>query len=262
MGYVIIGDGFETNVSAHLPALVEFYADSLNVLATPLMAKKINDAVADFKQAFNYTEDEIIYQSEELWSVDSPLFISLPMIVVITLIASGLMLACQSVVGDNPIFRVILTPAGKLEILSAKVAAYTVLHMIQGLFLLIPPMLAFNMSFLGNFFAVWGYLAFPIFSGVCFGVFFSTLAKTKLQGSQFFLVGFMVSFILGSGVFLPEGTIELLFPMVHAMDGVLKIAYKDLPFQYIWPTIWPQIAFGLAFFTVGYLILLKKKGTI
>ncbi|MHA1680518.1 MAG: ABC transporter permease [Promethearchaeota archaeon] len=262
MGYVVIRDGFHFNVSAHLPGLVEFYADSLNILAQPLIAKKVNDAIGEFKQKFNFTEDELEYQTVQIYGIDSPLFVSLPMIVVITLLASGLMLACQSVVGDNPLNRMILTPAGKFEILVSKVTAYTMLHMIQALFLLIPPMLSFNITFMANFFAVWGYLGITSFAGVCYGLFFSTVAKTKLQGSQFFLLGFMLVFILGGGMFLPEGTLDLVFPMIHAMTGVLRLAYKDMAFQYIWPTIWPQLLFGLAFFIAAFLILRARKVTI
>lgn len=262
MGYVVMRDGFHFNVSAHLPGLVEFFADSLNILAQPLIAKKVNDAIIDFKAEFELTEDELLYETVDLYAIDSPLFISLPMIVVITLIASGLMLACQSIVGDNPINRVALTPAGKFEILCSKVLAYTTLHMLQGLFLLIPSMIAFNVTFLANFFSVWGFLVFPSFAGVCYGMFFSSIAKTKLQGSQFFLVGFMTTFILGVGMFLPEGTLEQFFPVVPAMDGMLKLAYKDLPFVYIWPTIWPQLVFGLVFFSMAWIVLKIKKGAI
>ncbi|MHA1792262.1 MAG: ABC transporter permease [Promethearchaeota archaeon] len=261
-GYVVIHDGFEFNVSAHIPTLVVFYSDSLDLLAQPLIAKKINDAIYDFKYKFNFTEDELEYESEELWSVDSPLFVSLPMITVITVFASGLMLSCQSVVGDNPINRVSLTPAKKFEILSSKIVAYTILEMGQGLFLLIPSMIAFNMTFTGNFFAVWGYVLFPSFGGITLGVFLSTIAKTKLQGSQFFILGFMTFFILGSGVFLPEGTLELVFPLYHAQLGILLVAYKDLPFVYTWNTIWPQIVFGFAFFMIAYFIFVKQKRMI
>ncbi len=262
MGYVIIHNGFEANVSAHFPALMDFYATSLNILAQPLIAQKLNDAIKDFKTEYNYMEDEIVYTSDDWWRLDSPLFTSWPMIMTLTLMASGLMLATQSVVGDSPWLRVALTPSRRFEIISAKICGYTTIGMAQSLVLIAVPMAFFNLALPANFFAVWGYSVFISYAGVSMGVFLSTLAKTKLQGSQFFLMGFMMLFILGSGVFLQSGTIEKFFPMLHNINGVAWLAYKDMAPEIIWSTIYPQLLFGTAFYIAAYISLLFNKEAI
>lgn len=261
MGYMIIRDGFEFNVSSHLPAFVEFYSSSLYILAGPLMAQKINDAIKQFKQEFNFLEDEIEYETQEIFKIDSPLFVALPMIVSLTLFASGLMLACQSVVGDSPWLRVALTPAKRMEIVSAKVVGYTILGTLQGGILLAVPTILFNLHFAGSFLDIWGFCAIISLAANCFGVFFSTLARTKLQGSQFFLLGFMISFILGSGMFL-SGVLEDFFPLNHFQNGFVLLAYKDAGFAQLWPYIWPQLGFAAVFFGLAYIFLRTNKAAI
>lgn len=260
IGYIIIHNGFEFNVSTHIPAFVDFYYDSIYVLAEAIVAKKVDDAISQFKLKFNYSQNVVNYDSVNVWNIPSPVFDSFAMIVTLTLMASGLMLACQCVVGDNPIQRVALSPSRKFEIISAKITAYTILEMMQSIVLIVVPMAFFNLEFPGNFFTVWLFSLFISYSGVCMGTFLSTLAKTKLQGSQFFLLGFMVLFILGSGVFI-QG-IDKYFPLGYSEDGTTLIAFKDWPITSLWPDIWPQIIYGTIFYIGAYIVMRLKKGTI
>jgi len=260
IGFVVIGNGFEFNVSAHLPAFVSFYADALYILAQPLMAMKVNDAIKDFKVAYNFTEDEINYNTDDQYQIPSPVFTAWPMVISITLMASALMLATQSVVGDNPIMRVSLTPSKRFEIISVKVAAYTILEMVESAVLVLFPYLALNLKFPGDILSAWLFSAFISYCGVSMGVFMSTLATTKLQGSQFFLLGFMMIFILGSGIFIKG--LDKIFPMGYAQDGIKLIAYKSVTLAYMWDYIWPQLAFGTVFYVAAFISFKMKKGAI
>jgi ABC-2 type transport system permease protein len=260
IGYIVIHNGFEFNVSAHLPAFVEFYYDSIYILSQALIAVKVNDAIQDFKIKFNYTLDTVTYETVNVWNVPSPVFDSFTMIVTITLMASGLMLACQSVVGDNPIQRVALSPSRKFEIISAKIAGYTILEMMQSAVLILVPMIFFNLKLPGNFFTVWFFSIFISYAGVSMGTFMSTIAKTKLQGSQFFLLCFMVLFILGSGIFI-QG-IDKIFPLGYSEEGVALAAFKDWSIVSLWPNIWPQIIYGTIFYIAAWVVLRLQKGTI
>ncbi|MBN2150018.1 MAG: ABC transporter permease [Candidatus Lokiarchaeota archaeon] len=260
IGFVVINDGFEFNVSAHLPAFVNFYADALYILAQPLIAMKVNDAIKDFKVAYNFTEDEINFDSDDRYQIPSAVFTSWPMVISTVIMAAGLMLATQSVVGDNPIMRVSLTPSKRFEIISAKVAAYTLLEMAEAAVLVAFPYLALGLNFPGDPFSAWLFCSFIAYCGVSMGVFMSTLATTKLQGSQFFLLGFMVLFILGSGVFI-QG-LDKVFPMGYCQDGVKLIAYKGVSLLAMWDYIWPQIAFGTVFYVAAFISFKMKKGAI
>lgn len=266
-GYIWIGDGFEFNVSGHvIPGRIYMFADAIDITAEPLILKRLNDAINQFKNQFNYTEDEIDVNTDALWNIESPLFISLPMVMTITIVASGLMLATQSIVGDNPLNRVALTPASKLEIVSSKVCAYTMLHMIQSTIILVFPMIFFNMRYppstFSHFLAVWGSQVFISYASVCLGVFLSTLAKTKLQGSQFFLLGFMVLFILGGQMFEVVPGLSELLPMEHNSQMFMKLAYKNLSIGALLPHIWPQLVFGTIFFIAAYVVLRLKREAI
>ncbi|NMC05230.1 MAG: ABC transporter permease [Candidatus Lokiarchaeota archaeon] len=262
IGFVVINNGFEFNVSAHLPTFVPFYSSALYILAQPLMAKKVNDAIKDFKVAYNFTEDEINYSSDDQYQINSPLFVAWPMTLSITVMAAALMLSCQSVVGDNPIMRVTLTPGKRFEIISAKVAAYTLLEMMEGAVLTVFPYFAFGLTFPGDMLSIIIFATFGAYCGVCMGVFLSTLATTKLQGSQFFLVGFMAVFILGSGIFI-QG-LDKIFPMGYSMKGIKLLAYKAVPLfsETIWALIWPQIIYGTVFFAAAYIMFKLKKEAI
>ncbi len=260
IGFVIIANGFEFNVSAHIPAFVNFYSDAGNILAQPLMALKVNNAIKAFKVAYNFTEDEIYYSTDDQYSIASPLFTAWPMTITITLIAAAVMLATQSVVGDNPIMRVTLTPSKRFEIISAKIAAYTILEMMEAAVLVTVPYFAFNLTFPGNIFTTWLFCVFISYCGVSLGVFMSTLATTKLQGSQFFLVGFMMVFILGSGIFVPG--LDKFFPMGYCMSGIKLIAYKAVPIETLWYLIWPQLVFGTIFYALAFISFRMKKAMI
>ncbi len=260
IGFVVINDGFEFNVSAHLPAFVAFYADALYILAQPLIAMKVNDAIKDFKVAYNFTEDEINYESDDQYQIPSAVFTSWPMVISTVLMAAGLMLATQSVVGDNPIMRVSLTPSKRFEIISAKVAAYTILEMAEAAVLILFPYLALGLNFPGDPFSAWLFCVFISYCGVSMGVFMSTMATTKLQGSQFFLLGFMMIFILGSGIFI-QG-LDKVFPMGYCQNGIKLIAYKAVPIGTLWHLMWPQLAFGTAFYAAAAISFKMKKAAI
>jgi ABC-type multidrug transport system permease subunit len=263
IGFVVINDGFEMNISAHLPAFVDFYASALYILAQPLIAAKVNDAIKDFKYEFGYTKDEINYETDDQFKLSSALFVSWPMVITLTLMASGLMLSTQSIVGDNPIMRVSLTPSKRFEIISSKIAAYTILGTMQGLVLIMLPYFAFNLrypGFPGNLIGLSVLSALASYAGVALGVFMSTLARTKLQGSQFFLLTFMVLFILGSGVFI-QG-IDKIFPMGYSMNSFGLVAYKNVAIDVIWPDIWPQLVFGTIFYVAAFISFKMKKGAI
>jgi ABC-2 type transport system permease protein len=261
IGFIVIGEGFETNITTGLPTYITFYSDALYVLAEPLIANKVNDAITIFKQQYGYNANDITYNTANLFQVNSALFVNLPLILTLTLCASGLMLGCQSVVGDNPLYRVALSPATKFELITSKVTAYTALHMVSALLLLGIPLLGFHMYYRGDFFIIWMLCALPAFCGVSLGVFFSTLCKTKLQGSQAFLVGFMAIFILGSGLFL-QGNWPIIFPMVHNQAVFNIIAYKGLGIVQAWPQIWPQLVFGGVFYVAALIMLYLKKEAV
>ncbi|MHA1700031.1 MAG: hypothetical protein ACTSWN_14415, partial [Promethearchaeota archaeon] len=124
-GLLIIPHGFESNVSQHIAATVILVVDATDVEGGANLVASMEVAIAIFKFDHGLIRDEIYPVSFTPFKAQSILVKSGPLIFSILLFAGAVLLSSQSIVGDEPLKRTLLTPAGKLEVIIGKLMAYS-----------------------------------------------------------------------------------------------------------------------------------------
>lgn len=229
IGFLIIPYGFEYNITNHIPAEVTLVDDATETGTAAMLVANLELAIAAFKLVHNLLRDEIFPLPHDVGRVsDSPLFDGGPFIFALLIFGSGILLASQCIVGDEPLRRTLLTPAGKLEVILAKTGALSAIHAVQVQLLLLVAIFGFDLPVLGNFHVSFLILFMEAFTGVMIGMFISVISKTRLQANQFFLLVFIV-FLLAL-IFITDDGINRWMPMYQGVDGFTTYAYKGFDF--------------------------------
>jgi hypothetical protein len=249
IGFMIIPYGFEHNITNHVGAEVTLVDDATETGTAASLVANLEITIAAFKLVHNLLRDEIFPIPHSIGNPsDSPLFDVGPLIFAILIFGSGILLASQCIVGDEPLRRTLLTPAGKLEVILAKTGALSAIHAVQVQLLLLVAMFAFDLPVRGNFMVSFLILFMEAFCGVMIGMFISVISKTRLQANQFFLLVFIV-FLLAL-IFVSTEAVNLWMPMYNGVDGFTTYAYKGFGFD-LQP--WPITS--LCFLSGTFLVL-------
>ncbi|MEX2681119.1 MAG: hypothetical protein Q6373_005935, partial [Candidatus Sigynarchaeota archaeon] len=117
IGFLIIPYGFERNITNRVPAQVTLVDDATETGMAATLVANLELAIAAFKLVHNLLRDEIFPIPHVIGKPsDSPLFDGGPLIFALLIFGSGILLASQCIVGDEPLRRTLLTPAGMLEV--------------------------------------------------------------------------------------------------------------------------------------------------
>ena len=225
--YVIIPQGFETAITTISVVYVNITTDATNLAGQANALNAIIEAVAIFKIAHDFYADEILPAMTQEWFANTNLFRTAGPVFAISIFGSTLMTASQSVVGDVPLKRMLLTPARKTEILLAKLLAYLIIGFFQILILLGLSTFVYQMPISGNIGGVFLMILLLLtlaFSGIALGLFISVISTSRLQASQYFLLAFIMMFILT--YFVSSDIFGAILPLPLASDGFNEVAYK------------------------------------
>lgn len=228
-GFLVIPDGFEHNITVGLKASVTLVTDATNTETSATIEANLEIAIAVFKVTHGLIHDQIFPISYQKYAAQSSLFNAGPFIFSILIFGSGLLLASQCIVGDEPLRRTLLTPAGKLEVIFAKTLAYSAVHAVQIQLLMFIAMFFFQLPVYGSFYVPFIILFLVALTGVMMGMFISVIAKTRLQANQMFLLVFVL-FILAL-LFIAQPAINNWMPMYQGMNGFDSYAYKGFSFS-------------------------------
>nr|MDO8085690.1 ABC transporter permease [Candidatus Sigynarchaeum springense] len=228
--FLIIPYGFERNLTNRVPAKVTLVDDATKTGTAAMLVANLELTIAAFKLIHNLLRDEIFPIPHDVGRTsNSPLFDGGPIIFSLLIFGSGILLASQCIVGDEPLRRTLLTPAGKLEVILAKTGALSAIHAVQVQLLLLVAIFGFDLPVLGNFHVSFLILFMDAFTGVMIGMFISVISKTRLQANQFFLLVFIV-FLLAL-IFITNDDVNRWMPMYQGVDGFTTYAYKGFDFS-------------------------------
>ena len=209
-----------------------------------------------YQSEFQVFNSEIVYEptfrpDEEFTFIK----ITLPIIIPLLLFVCANLVASQSIVGDEPLKRILLTPARKIEIVISKFSAYA----IMGVILAFASLVLLNVilkiefySFLSTFVII---AAVPIF-GVSYGVLFSCLSTSKLQAAQLSLFSFIFQFVFL--IFIRVDPLVKLIPVEIIRETFTLVAFRGVPFTKLWLQM-GQILLHNAVILLLSVILYKRK---
>jgi ABC-2 type transport system permease protein len=173
-------------------------------------------ALANFTVAFHNFENDVPEWKNQVLNYAAA--IVLPLII----IGTTMNMTSLSIVSEEPLPRLVLTPSGKRELMFSKLLAYGLIMIIQSteIFAIIN---LFGLYVRGtdNLFIFYLALIFIGLNGVCLGLAISGLARNPKQANQLFITVFIV-ITLFSNTFLPIDRIPYLFQVIA---GLLPLSY-------------------------------------
>ncbi|MFX1369099.1 MAG: ABC transporter permease, partial [Promethearchaeota archaeon] len=148
LGYVVIPDGFEANLTENLPTYIEVHVDATALLDQASVQGMIQGAVIMFRVSKFWIRSEV-FPSMVIEFTPEGSYLAAVFGAFIVAISSYLgiaMTSAQSIVGDIPLRRMLLTPTNRLEVITAKVLAYVIIGFFQSLLLITLWVVAFDLN--------------------------------------------------------------------------------------------------------------------
>ncbi len=257
--YIVIPDGFEYNLTENYPTYIEIHYDG-------------NDLFGSFSIQGIVQAGTILFRASKLW-IRSEVF---PGVVIeftpeggylesvfggfIVIFSSYLgiaMTSAQSIVGDTPLRRMLLTPTSRLEVVVAKVIGYVIIGFFQSLLLVTLWVLAFNLNLNTSFISLVIIMSLSSLTGSATGILISAVSSTRLQANQMFLFVLFGTLIL-AGFFIDVGALDRILPMNQGLNLLIDTAFKGLTLLEVIDRVLILFGFSAAAILAATFIFSKK----
>jgi ABC-2 type transport system permease protein len=227
--YVVIPAGFEANLTINQPTYVEVHYDGNDFISSSTYTGIVQGATVLFRVSKLWIRSEI-FPSMVIEFAPKGGFLEAVFGGFIVIFSSYLgiaMTSAQSIVGDEPLRRMLLTPTNRLEVIVAKVLGYVIIGFLQSLLLVTLWVLAFSLELSTSFFSLVIIMTLSALTGSATGILISAIANTRLQANQMFLFVLFATLIL-SGFFIDVGALNDILPMNQGNALLIDTAFKGL----------------------------------
>jgi ABC-2 type transport system permease protein len=227
--YIVIPDGFEYNLTENYPTYIEVHYDGNDLLGSASIQGVIQAGTILFRVSKLWIRSEVFPGMVIEFTPEGGYLESVfgGFIVIFSSYLGIAMTSAQSIVGDEPLRRMLLTPTNRLEVIVAKVLGYVIIGFFQSLLLVTLWVLAFDLSLNTSFFALVIIMSLSSLTGSATGILISAVAGTRLQANQMFLFVLFGTLIL-SGFFLDVGVLDRILPMNQGLNLLIDTAFKGL----------------------------------
>jgi len=258
--YIIIEDGFEHALAMDLPAFLEIHTSSTELRGSSDVIIAITEASMLFRAAHGWIRSEIIPLTVLEFVPEGDLMAAQigAFLIVFCIFMAIAMTSCQSIVGDVPLRRMLLTPTSKVEVIFAKLSAYTIIGVIQSLFLNVLWIIMFELQLSTGLETLMIICTLTAFAGAVSGVFISSICTSRLQANQGFLFLLLGMMIL-SGMFLDVGIIKEFLPMNLGMTMIQNTAFKGLTLINCLPEIGRTLMYCIGGTLLSIIVLWRKR---
>lgn len=257
--YIVIPDGFGANLTENYPTYIEVHYDGNDLLGSA--------SVQGIVQA-----GTILFRASKLW-IRSEVFPSMIIeftpeggylesvfggfIVIFSSYLGIAMTSAQSIVGDEPLRRMLLTPTNRLEVVVAKVIGYVIIGFFQSLLLVTLWVLAFDLNLNTSFLSLVVIMSLSSLTGSATGLLISAVANTRLQANQMFLFVLFGTLIL-SGFFLDVGILDRILPMNQGLNLLVDTAFKGLNLLDVADRVLTLLGFSVAAILAATFVFSRK----
>ncbi|TFF99511.1 MAG: ABC transporter permease [Promethearchaeota archaeon] len=184
------------------------------------------------------------------------------LIIPLIIIGTTMNFSCLSIVADEPLPRMLITPTSKSSIILSKLIANSLIMVLQAGEIFISTAL-FGLYALGDLFQLFLILIGIGLAGISMGLFVSALSGTEQQANQLYMMLFVSSLIFSPTYLNPETlplilqAILYIFPLAFAQPQVFDITMKGLPLDLI---VYLSLMILCAVYVfLAYIIFLFKK---
>jgi ABC-2 type transport system permease protein len=258
-GYIIIPDGFEANLTIDEGTYIEVHIDGTDFLTEASVQAVIQTATILFRAGKLWIRSEVFPgiviefapQGGYLESVFGGF------IVIFSSYLGIAMTSAQSIVGDTPLRRMLLTPTNRLEVIVAKVFGYVIIGFFQSLLLITLWVLAFGLNLNTNFISLVIIMSLSSLTGSTTGILISAISGTRLQANQMFLFVLFGTLIL-SGFFIDVGALDNILPMNQGLNLLVDTAFKGLSLLQVLDRVLALLGFSVAAILAATFIFSRK----
>jgi ABC-2 type transport system permease protein len=257
--YIVIPDGFEANLTINEPTYVEVHIDATDLFSGASIQGAVQGATILFRVEKLWIRSEVFPNMIQEFAPPGGYVESVfgAFIIVFSSYLGIAMTAAQSIVGDTPLRRMLLTPTNRLEVIVAKVLGYLIIGFLQSLLLITLWVIWFGLALNTDFLTLVLIMSLIALTGSTTGLLISSVASTRLQANQMFLFVLFATIIL-SGFFIDVGIIDELLPMNQGMTLLLDTTLKGLTFLDGWVEILKLVGFTVGAILAATFIFSKK----
>jgi ABC-2 type transport system permease protein len=258
-GYVVIPDGFEANLSINEPTYVEVHVDASDFIKQSTVEGVVSASTIVFRVSKLWIRSEVFPNMVIDFAPGGGYVESVfgGFIIVFSAYLGIAMTAAQSIVGDIPLRRMLLTPTNRLEVITAKVIGYLIIGFFQSLLLITLWIVVFDLSMNTSFITLVIVMSMIALTGSATGLLISSVAGTRLQANQMFLFVLFGSIIL-AGFFVDVGVLDEILPLNQGMKLLIGTAFKGLSLFEIWQPVVKLLGFSLLAILAATFIFGKK----
>ncbi len=243
----------------HFPGFFISKFDTLNSIILQSAQGIVEDIQLETKARFNLTG----VFDQQITEVGLPdraqtLFQVAPIFFPLTIFAIAALTTAQSIVGDIPKDRMLLTPANRFEVVTAKLVANEIMISFQAAILTGLSYGPVGLTTKGSPFLLFGILAFIGLAGICLGLWISALVKTPLSALQLFIFIFLFQMIIM--LFLQDPAVLSIFPMYNGLEMTMNLVMRGENFwdSGILPTIY-VIIWTMGFYIFTLISFYRRK---
>ncbi|MFW9963868.1 MAG: ABC transporter permease [Candidatus Sifarchaeia archaeon] len=257
--YIVIPDGFEANLTINEPTYIEVHYDGNNLLGSASIQGVIQAGTIIFRASKLWIRSEVFPGVIIEFTPEGGYLESVfgGFIVIFSSYLGIAMTSAQSIVGDIPLRRMLLTPTNRLEVIVAKVLGYVIIGFFQSLLLVTLWILAFNLNLNTNFISLVVIMSLSSLTGSATGILISAVAGTRLQANQMFLFVLFGTLIL-SGFFINVGILDSILPMNQGLNLLIDTAFKGLTILEVIDRVLTLFAFSVIAILAATYIFSKK----
>jgi len=257
--YVVIPDGFEANLTNNEPTYVEVHYDGNDFLGSSTYTGIIQGATILFRVSKLWIRSEIFPGMVIEFTPGGGFLEAIfgGFIVIFSSYLGIAMTSAQSIVGDEPLRRMLLTPTNRLEVIVSKVLGYVIIGFLQSLLLVTLWVLAFSLELSTSFFSLVIIMSLSALTGSATGILISAIANTRLQANQMFLFVLFATLIL-SGFFIDVGALNDILPMNQGNALLIDTAFKGLSLLQVLDRILTLGAFTIIAILLATFVFARK----
>jgi len=255
----VIPDGFEANLTINEPTYVEVHIDGTDFLTEASVQGVIQAATIMFRSSKMWIRSEVFPGMVIEFAPEGGYLESVfgGFIVIFSSYLGIAMTSAQSIVGDAPLRRMLLTPTNRLEVIVAKVLGYVIIGFFQSLLLITLWVLAFDLNLNTSFLSLVVIMSLISLTGSTTGILISAISSTRLQANQMFLFILFGTLIL-SGFFIDVGVLDEILPMNQGLKLLTNTAFKGLSLIQVIDRVLKLVGFSVAAILAATFIFSKK----
>jgi len=257
--YIVIPDGFEANLTINEPTYIEVHYDGNDLLGSASIQGIVQAGTILFRASKLWIRSEVFPGVTIEFTPEGGYLESVfgGFIVIFSSYLGIAMTSAQSIVGDTPLRRMLLTPTSRLEVIVAKVFGYVIIGFFQSLLLVTLWVLAFDLNLNTSFISLVIIMSLSSLTGSATGILISAVAGTRLQANQMFLFVLFATLIL-SGFFIDVGILDSILPMNQGLNLLIDTAFKGLSLIEVIDRVLTLFGFSVVAILVATYIFSKK----